>query len=387
MVDSALYRLPHTQKDNVRQSYDKLSKTSFGFLLELSAKKKRQRYKEEPSDARAQRFCAERKKYITLLSNLIKEASLPVVQVIAALDDAGTAWQHLFAARRSGTLKNRYRAWKPFRIWIELHRGYVFPRCLKDVIDYMQHRINEGCGKTIPVSYDIALQLFETVGRIPEDERLSRDPLWQGHVKSWEAELATDAQPKQTAPMLTVAMLISLELLVVDESEPMYKRALAWAYLVMVWGALRCDDLQSVLPTRTTLSNYGLKMVLGKSKTTGPDKPQKEMAVHVLRTISLTGVNWLGRGYSIWEPEPFAYKRDYMVMMPNHDWSGPRRKFAPPSTVSALMIKLLSQLYVPRHTNFEWEANGPLLLLPDGIILHWSQPSELVDFSCSSVGL
>lgn len=95
-------------------------------------------------------------------------------------------------------MKNRYQAWRPFRIWIELHRGYVFPRELKDIIQYVQHRVNEGCGKTIPISFDIALQLFETVGRAPEDERLSRDPLWQGHPKSWTAELAAEAQPKQT---------------------------------------------------------------------------------------------------------------------------------------------------------------------------------------------
>jgi len=31
-------------------------------------------------------------------------------------------------------------------------------------------------------------------------------------------------------------------------------------------------------------------MVLGKSKTSGPDKVQKEVSVHVFRTVSLTGL-------------------------------------------------------------------------------------------------
>eukprot|EP00435_Cladocopium_sp_Y103_P012339 s5620_g3.t1 len=366
-ADSVFCRLPCAQSFTVQQSYDRLSKTSVSFVIEMSTKKKQQKYKEEPSDARAQRFNAERRKYISLLSNLIKEADLPVVQVIAALDDTGTAWQHLFAARRSGTLKNRYKSWKPFRAWIEVHRGYLFPRHVKDIIDYMQHRVNEGCGKTIPLSFDIALQLFETVGRIPDDERLSRDPLWQGHVKSWSAELAEGSQPKQTAPMYTVAMLISLELLVVEETELLYKRALAWVILVMVWGSMRCDDMQAVLPERTTLSNFGLRLVLGKSKTTGPDKQQKEIMVHVLRTVSLTGEDWLGCGYNIWESDPFKYKRDYQVMMPNRDWTGVRRKFAPPSTVSTLIGKVLSQLLVPRKRGFKWEPAGHLLLLPDGL--------------------
>lgn len=366
-AESVFCRLPCTQNFTVQQSYDKLSKTSVNFVLEMSTKKRQQKYREEPADARAQRFHAERRKYIWLLSNLIKEANLPIVQVIAALDDTGMAWQHLFAARRSGTLKNRYKSWKPFWTWIEVQRGYVFPKHLKDIIDHMQRRVNEGCGKTIPLSFDIALQLFETVGRIPEDERLSRDPVWQGHVKSWTAELSEGSQPKQTAPMYTVAMIVSLELLVVDESEMLYKRAMAWVILVMVWGSLRCDDVQAILPSRTTLSNFGLRMVLGKSKTTGPDKQQKEVMVHVLRTISLTGEDWLGCGYNIWESEPFKFKRDYQVMMPNRDWTGVRRKFAPPAVVSTLVGKVLSQLVVSRKRGLGWESSGPLLLLPDGL--------------------
>ena len=63
---------------------------------------------------------------------------------------------------------------------------------------------------------------------------------------------------------------------------------------------MRCDDVQSALPHRTTLSNYGLRMVLGKSKS-GPDKIQKEVSAHVYRTVSLTGEDWLGIGYRIWE--------------------------------------------------------------------------------------
>lgn len=160
---------------------------------------------------------------------------------------------------------------------------------------------------------------------------------------------------------------MSLELLVTDEEAPTYKRALAWVILIMVWGAMRCDDVQSVLPGRMMLSNYGLKLVLGKSKTTGPDKPQKEVMVHILRTVSLTGVDWLGTGYDIWDNDPYKYKRDYLVMLPNADWTKPRRKFATSSMLSMLMGRLLSQLNVPRKRGTDWDTSGPFLLLPDGL--------------------
>lgn len=66
----------------------------------------------------------------------------------------------------------------------------------------------------------------------------------------------------------------------------------------MVWGAMRCDDMQSVLPHRSILSNYSLRFEVGlgevKDKTTGPDKPQKVVSVHILRTTSLTGLVKIG---------------------------------------------------------------------------------------------
>ena len=114
--------------------------------------------------------------------------------------------------------------------------------------------------------------------------------------------------------MYTVAMLISLELTVVDEDAPLFARALSWVVLCMVWGAMRCDDVQSVLPHRTLITQLGLKMILGKSKTSGPDKRQRELAVHIHRFSSLTGEDWLLTGLKLWEVDPLAFKRDYQVM-------------------------------------------------------------------------
>jgi hypothetical protein len=93
--------------------------------------------------------------------------------------------------------------------------------------------------------------------------------------------------------MYTVAMVLALELTVADEHCPIFQRALAWIVLCMVWGAMRCDDVQAILPYRSVLSNYGLRLVLGRSKTTGPDKAQKEVGVHIFRTTSLSGEDWL----------------------------------------------------------------------------------------------
>eukprot|EP00435_Cladocopium_sp_Y103_P000284 s7023_g1.t1 len=168
--------------------------------------KRQKKYKDDPADAHARRFDAERKKYSYLLSQVI--------------------------IRR------------------------VFPKDVKDVIDYMQHRVSNECGRTVPESFSATLGLLEQLGKVPEDERISSDPLWKGRIRSWTAELSEEAPPKKPAEMFTVAILISLELVVVAESETLFSRALAWVVLCMVWGAMRCDDVQAVLPSRMLLSNF-----------------------------------------------------------------------------------------------------------------------------------
>ena len=49
--------------------------------------------------------------------------------------------------------------------------------------------------------------------------------------------------------MLTVAIVLSLELHVMDKENPPFFRGLAWAVLLMVYCCLRVDDLQGILPS------------------------------------------------------------------------------------------------------------------------------------------
>ena len=389
LVNASLFRLPVSNRASVGDSYEKITQTSSVCVLEILAKKKQKAYKDETPDARAQRFETERKKYSRLLALLIQEAQLPVAQLVDTLDDPQAAWVHIFAARRANTLKNRYKSWKPFRDWLEIHRGYVFPRSVKDAVDYVQHRVDDGCGKTVPESFHIALTLLEQVGKVPEHERISMDELWKSHVKSWTAELCGEAPPRKSAEMYTVAMLLSLELLVMDVESSVFDRALAWVVLCMVWGAMRCDDVQAVIPGRMLLSNYGLKLVLGKSKTSGPDKRQKELCVHLLRTLSLTGCDWLKEGFEIWDAEPFNFKRDYLVMEPNRTFSGVKHKFLLPSRLSSLILRLLSKLGTPsRSRHSMWELNKTLLLLPDGLESHFTghSPRNFLTSVAATIG-
>lgn len=156
--------------------------------------------------------------------------------VVRTLDDPNAAWIHIFAARRANTLKSRYK-------WLELHRGYLFPKSVKDAIDYMQHRAEDGWGRTVPETFSVALGMEQVLG----------------------AELCEDAAPRKPAEMYTVAIVIALGLTVVDETEPIFARALSWVVLVMNLG---CNAFQSVLSCPIMASSS----YLGSQKQQGPTR-------------------------------------------------------------------------------------------------------------------
>ena len=320
-----------------------------------------------------------------LLAQVIIDAQLPVVGLIQTLDSPEQGWLHLFGTRRCNTLKNRFKAWRPFAVWLELHYGRKFPILLKDIIDYVQFRVNEGCGKSIPECFHVSLCLIEQLGRVPEGERFSSEELWKSHVRAWTAELASESPPVRPAEMYTVAMLISMELMIADESQPLFSRALAWVVLVMVWGSMRCDDMQSALPHRTTLSNFGLRMVLGKTKTSGPDKVQKEVSAHVYRTVSLTGEDWLSIGYRIWDRDPFNSRRDYFVMEPTSDLVICEKEVCFACFTEFSHHEAFERL-VGAETSHWWLGHQHWFIVVTGWVgdtLYRSQSEEFYDLGCS----
>ena len=185
-----LFRLPFPGQASVQDEFTKLTRTSanlhFGDCTQNANRGSTERILQmlEPK-----RFDAERKKYSRLLSQIIVQADLPIVALVKTLDDPQAGWLHIFAARRGNTLKNRFKVWQPFRQWLEWHRGYQYPRGVKDAIDYMQHRVSEGCGRSVPQALHTALAVIEQIGRVPDGARISDDPLLEGPCEVLECRV------------------------------------------------------------------------------------------------------------------------------------------------------------------------------------------------------
>ena len=160
-------------------------------LALLAALERRKKIMPLDQDAsqRAEKEKLAREKYAVLLADVIKGASLPLVAQLEAIQDGGASWKRIFGTRRSKTLRNRYKAWKAFEFWLETVHGKRWPDNVRHLIGYASERLAEGCGKTVLNSFQAALVVLETAGRVKEEDMLSRDKAWLAQLQAITAEL------------------------------------------------------------------------------------------------------------------------------------------------------------------------------------------------------
>ncbi|CAE7416198.1 unnamed protein product [Symbiodinium sp. CCMP2592] len=355
---------------SLHEHYNQIALQSPLALLPVLRKRKLATDRVVDRGARATEEIRLRQEYALRLAASMQEAQLPVCKVLAGVSNAEEAWPRLFGTRRSKTLRNRFRAWDKFREWLLYSRGRSYPEGVADVLDYANERFQEGCGKTVLESLQASLSVIEGVGRVPSTQQISQDPTWQAQLKSYTADLVSAAPPEQPASMLTVAIVLACEIFVCTPGEPSYLRALGFVCLLMVWGSLRADDVQGLLPQTMLLDERGLSIDLARSKTTGPDKRTHTVKVFVERSISLTGHDWLKVGYALWKD--FDFERDYLVLKANEGFTEPLEKSVPSSTVALYFRKVLSELKTPKREGRTWKANDQRPLLPGYTSSHFT---------------
>ncbi|CAE7377226.1 unnamed protein product [Symbiodinium sp. CCMP2592] len=355
---------------SLHEHYNQIALQSPLALLPVLRKRKLATDRVVDRGARATEEIRLRQEYALRLAAIMQEAQLPVCKVLAGVSNAEEAWPRLFGTRRSKTLRNRFRAWDKFREWLLYSRGRSYPEGVADVLDYANERFQEGCGKTVLESLQASLSVIEGVGRVPSTQQISQDPTWQAQLKSYTADLVSAAPPEQPASMLTVAIVLACEIFVCTPGELSYLRALGFVCLLMVWGSLRADDVQGLLPQTMLLDERGLSIDLARSKTTGPDKRTHTVKVFVERSISLTGHDWLKVGYALWKD--FDFERDYLVLKANEGFTEPLEKSVPSSTVALYFRKVLSELKTPKREGRTWKANDQRPLLPGYTSSHFT---------------
>ena len=252
----------------------------------------------------------ERVRWAMVLADYIVAAEMPVVDMVKESEDQQKAWSRIFGSRRAKTLRNRATTWKKYYIWLQRNRVRAWPRSFSDVTDYLEGRIMDGCGATAPQGLMGALALLETVGRIDDRNKLSKDRTLLDYVRNMQMELQTGAPPRKPAKPYLISAMIGLEILVCSPSYSNYARLIGWVMLLMCWMVRRADDVQWIDPSRMHMNGSCLRMILRRTKTTGPGRRATEVPAYVARDASLAGEDWLGSGWQLFHSEAFKDGRD-----------------------------------------------------------------------------
>ena len=140
LVSRAQYTLATlntTVQVSASEAFEQIVQSEPKYALEVAKKAVKARKADRSGGSRAETEAAERKRFALELSVLIKEACLPVVYQIEQLDNQNIAWERIFGSRRSKTLRNRFRSWNKFRMWLIASAGVVWPRDIRDLVNYV----------------------------------------------------------------------------------------------------------------------------------------------------------------------------------------------------------------------------------------------------------
>ena len=114
------------------------------------------------------------------------------------------------------------------------------------------------------------------------------------------------------APTFPLKVIISVEIFVCS-GQGKFDRFVAFIRLLKVWGCFRGNDIQGIRPSRMVLNEDGLKLVLERSKTTGPGKRTGELFAFVVRDAGSSGWDWIAAGFELLSDRRFSYSRDYLL--------------------------------------------------------------------------
>ena len=365
------YRLQGKERPPAVDVYQEL----LGMDVKLQARVSKAHYRMQvryPSGSKTELENAARDYWLNTLVSYIEEADLPLVRVAKETSDPAEVMRRAFGTRRMKTLRSRARAWSKVREWMIMFCGDPFPRDMSYMLEYLLFLVQEGVPKGRIQDVAASLAVLEDVGQVAPDMKISGMVAWIQGVRSRTAELDSGKTATRRAPPPSVAMLISLEINVVSLEKPEYERALSWVVLLCTWGCLRISDLEGLDPQRLLLGSRGLRGVLTRTKTTGPDKQVRETPIFVSRRISLTGYDWLKAGYDLWEA--FGHKnRDYFVFCAGANLEKPQFKYASVEKVAMYIRQIFLQLGAVVKPRFQaWRHKDETCMLDPVGMLYWT---------------
>ena len=208
---------------------------------------------------------------------------------------------------------------------------------------------------TFASTFGASLRWMEARSGLPYEQRFGDADVVRLNLAQAEKQLEEGTVRRQ-ACRLMVVMVVAMELMVLDTTVGIAFRVLAWMRLIKLYATMRADDLQRLRPEDVHLGPSGLKGILRRSKTTGAAKRVKTLPVFVPKEASVSGVDWLNVGYTLWK-EAADFERDFFMPRVVPDGSGFWWKCPTPGDLVAMGVKVIELLKTPQKV-VGGEPNG-----------------------------
>ena len=342
----------HELKEKVREQEraQKRVLDQFAAAANLPQRRYHARYQtrlEEGPTARRDAEDAERLRWVTLLSELLRSTQTPMGQILST--KPGNTQLH-GGGKRASTLRSRVRRVQKFLSWLAIHQEKVFPDSVSQLLEFLQVRLSEPCNRGSLKGSHRALVFLEETAGVPAVERLTNT---QPHNVSHKELLssATPARHAKQAPRVLVAILSALEGLVVDTQAAIYLRTFAWWLLLQNWATLRFSDHRGTEPNTVTVRAGSWRALLTRSKTIGADRSIVSRPLVVDPCCFTCHADWLTVGWGLLQQHA-GYERDYLLPSPTTNLLGFRKQLLRYDTAFALQIRAFRSLR---------SASGPLL--------------------------
>ena len=320
----------------------------------------------------------ERNRQISRLVELLRKTGMLKEETMR--EGASSEWMTRRRAmgRRASTLRAHVRMGMRMR---EFTTGCLDSDWFKgtgDLMDYIAGRLEEPCGKSIPVSIVAAVRFLEASAEVPMDRRLSEDPVLQNFMAEITKSAWWAARTRTSANRLLVAIVLCWEFLVTNENEKTYVRVFAWFKLVKLWAMLRWNDTLGIPALRIQyVKKKGLVGDIVRSKTTGVGRRIETQQFYVAEESWLLAEGWLKVGFKLFEDcgkKAGVDKRDFMLPRPDEGLEGFRSSMVRYGDAMAMSRTLLMDLKAPLKSGGEM---GPVVLSNETGSF-WSEHSERV---------
>ena len=134
--------------------------------------------------------------------------------------------------------------------------------CIRDSM-----RSNEPCAASVPQVFLQALAWFEKTAGFPTAEKFSSLDIVRRTTDSVIEKVAVNGLPLRQAPRLPAMVIVSMELLVLDDTRPVGIRIKAFSVLLKVFCTLREDDVQHLSPKKLRILGETIVGELMRTKT------------------------------------------------------------------------------------------------------------------------